>query len=145
MSFREQQNFCIANVSSKVRINYYSTLQIESSGLYLKEVFGDNVEFSDDTGTFDLNLYLDQTKFEVLSNSILSNFRQASTPEICQNVTTSQAACGRRFASPLATIKVVKADLEITGRPSSLHKYNMSVHINIYNKSEACVSHIDES
>ena len=111
----------------------------------MKEVFGDNVEFSDDTGTFDLNLYPDQTEFEVLSNSTLFNFRKPSTPQISQNVTTSQAACGRRFVSPLAIVKVVKADLEITGRPSNLHKYNMSVHINIYNENEACVSHIDES
>ena len=44
------------NVSSKVRINYYSTLWIDASWLYLKEVFGDNVEFADDTGNFDLNL-----------------------------------------------------------------------------------------
>ena len=89
-------------------------------------------------------MYPDRTKFEVLSNSALFNFRQPSTLQISQNVTTSQATSGRRFASPLATIKVVKADLEITGRPSNLHKYNMSVHINIHNENEACVSHIQE-
>ena len=48
------------------------------------------------------------------------------------------------MASPLATVKIVKADLEITGRPSNLHKYDMSVHINIYNENEPCVSHIQE-
>ena len=48
------------------------------------------------------------------------------------------------MASPLATVNVVKADLGITGRPSNLHKNNMSVHINIYNENEACVSHIQE-
>ena len=89
-------------------------------------------------------MYPDRTKFEVLSNSALFNFRQPFTLQISQNVTTSQATSGRRFASPLATIKVVKADLEITERPSNLHKYNMSVHINIHNENEACVSHIQE-
>ena len=74
----------------------------------------------------------------------MSNFRQPSTPPISQNVTTSQAASGRRFASPRATVKVVKTDLGITGRPSNFHKYNMSVHINVQNENEACVSHIQE-
>ena len=83
-------------------------------------------------------------EFEVLSNSGTLNFRQTSTPQTSQNVTTSQAARRRRLASPLATVKVVKADLEITGKPSNLHKYNMAVHINIYNENEACVSHIQE-
>ena len=89
-------------------------------------------------------MYPDRTEFEVLSNSATFNFRQPSVPQTPQNITTSQAASGRRLASPLATVKVVKADLGITGRPSNFHKYNMSVHINIYNKSEACVSHIQE-
>ena len=44
----------------------------------------------------------------------------------------------------LQLIKVVKADLGVTGKPSNLHKYNMSVQINIYNENEACVSHIRE-
>ena len=48
------------------------------------------------------------------------------------------------MASPLATVKVAKAHLGITGKPSNLHKYNMAVHINIYNENEACVSHIQE-
>ena len=92
-------------------------------------------------------MYPDLTEFEVLSNSALFNFRQPSTPQISQNVTTSQAASRRRFASPLATVKVVKANLGITGRPSNVHKYNkynMSMHINIYNKNEACVNHKQE-
>ena len=73
------------------------------------------------------------------------NFRQPSALQTSQNVTTSQAAAsGTRLASPLATAKVVKVDLGITGRPSNFHKYNMSVHINIYNENEACVSHIQE-
>ena len=110
----------------------------------MKEGFGDNVEFADDTGTFDLNLYPDQMEFEVLSNSATFNFRQSSAPQTSQNVTTSQAASGRRLASPLATVKIVKAELGITGRPSNSHKYNMSVHINIYNENEACVSQIQE-
>ena len=114
-----QINFCIVDVSSKVRINYYSTYSIVASGLYLKEVFGENVEFADDTGTFDLSLYPDQTEFEVLSNSGTFNFRQPATPQTSQNVTTSEAASGRRLASPLATVKVVKSDLGITGRPNN--------------------------
>ena len=48
------------------------------------------------------------------------------------------------MASPLATVKVVKADLGVTGRPSNLHKCNMSVLINICNKNEAFVSNIQE-
>ena len=84
------------------------------------------------------------TEFEVLSNSPTFNFQQPSTPETSQNVTTSQAASGRRLASPLATVKVVKVDLVITGRPSNLNKYNLSVHINIYNDSEAYIGHIQE-
>ena len=84
------------------------------------------------------------TEFEVLSNSPKFNFQQPFTPETSQNVTTSQAASGRRLVSPLATVKVVKVDLVITGRPSNLNKYNMLVHINIYNDSEACIGHIQE-
>ena len=89
-------------------------------------------------------MYPDRTEFEILSNSATFNFRQPSTPQTSQNVTTSQAASRRRLASPLATVKIVKADLGITGRPSNLHKYNISVHINIYNENEACVSYIQE-
>ena len=69
--------------------------------LYLKEVFGDNVEFSDDTGSLNINLYPDQTEFGVLSNSATFNFRQPSTPQTSQNATKSQAASGRRFGSRL--------------------------------------------
>ena len=83
-------------------------------------------------------------EFEVLSNSATFNFRQPSTLQTSQNVTTSQAARRRRLASPLATVKVAKAHLGITGKPRNLHKYNMAVHINIYNENEACVSHIQE-
>ena len=90
-------------------------------------------------------MYPHRTESEVLSNSTLFNFQQPSTLQISQNVTTSQAASGRWFASPLVTVKVVKADLGITGRPSNIHKYSMSVYINIYNENEACVSHIQES
>ena len=89
-------------------------------------------------------MYSDRTEFEVLSHSATFNFRQPSTPQTSQNVTTSQAASGKRLASPLATVQVVKGNLGITGRPSNLHKYNMSVHINIYNENEACVSHTQE-
>ena len=89
-------------------------------------------------------MYSDRTEFEVLSHSATFNFRQPSTPQTSQNVTTIEAASGKRLASPLATVKVVKGNLGITGRPSNLHKYNMSVHINIYNKNEACVSHTQE-
>ena len=142
MSFRKQQKFGIANLISKARINYYSTSQTDASGLCLKEVFGDNVEFSHDPGTkFDLNFYPDRTEFEVLSISATFNFQQLSTPQAFQNVTTSQAASGRRLASPLATVKVVKSDLGLIGKPCI---NTTSMLINIYSENEACVSRIQE-
>lgn len=123
MYFRKQKKLCIANVSSKVCINYHSALQNDVSRIYLKEVFGDNVEFSNDAGAFDLNVYPNQTKFEVLSYSATYNSRQPSTPQTSQNVPTSQAVSGRRFVLPLATVKVVKVDLGVIGMFITRMKY----------------------
>ena len=38
----------------------------------------------------------------------------------------------------------MEVNLGVTEKPSNLHKYNMSVHINIYKENEAYVNHLQE-
>ena len=45
----------------------------------------------------------------------------------------------------LATGRVIRADILLdTGKPSNIHRYNLTVHVNIYRKVDATIRYILE-
>lgn len=57
---------------------------------------------------------------------------QSSQPQ------TSQPHPNHRQQS-LATVKIVRAELGINGKPTNMHVYNKILHINIWKEEDACV------
>jgi len=114
--------------------------------LYLKEAYGDCVEFSDNDGKFDLNEYQDQHNFDVMGTR-LNNFRTPPLPtsQIASSSSVSSSQSSRRSSvPPLAKVKVTRADIGPNGKPSNIHLHNLHVHINIYSEADACIAYIQE-
>ena len=45
----------------------------------------------------------------------------------------------------LATVRVIRADIMLdTGKPSNIHRYNLTVHVNIYREEDATIPYILE-
>lgn len=124
--------------------------QVDPTDSFIKESFGDNVEFPDENGSFDLSSYPDRTEFEVLGNEFNNfNFLIPPAPVPPQSSSSpapilTQSSSGRRFSSPLATIKIVRVDLGSNGKPTNIHAYNLTAHVNFYQEKDACVDYIQE-
>ena len=43
---------------------------------------------------------------------------------------------------PLATLKVIRANLGSNGKPTNMDYHNLTVHINLYVEEEACITNI---
>ena len=61
----------------------------------------------------------------------------ATTP-----VTQTSSRSSRRV---LATVRVIRVDIMLdTGMPSNIHRYNLTVHVNIYLEEDATIPYILE-
>ena len=97
-------------------------------------------------GKFDIENYVEGHNFTVNgSTTPASNVREwqtrsaQSTPTPFSSIPTSSRVARR---IPLATIKVVRADLNSNGKPTNMNYHDLTAHINLYIEEEACLKNI---
>ena len=103
-------------------------------------------EFPNEAGTYLLEDYADRSVFHV-SGSEDRTLAPISLPAIetppMATPSVSQAS-SRSSRRVLATVRVIRADIMLdTGNPNNIHRYNLTVHVNIYCK-EATIPYILE-
>ena len=91
-------------------------------------------EFPNEVGTFSLEDYTDGSVFHVSGNEDLTQ-APISVPAIetppMATPPVSQAS-SRSSRRVLATVRVIRADIMLdTGKPSNIHSYNLTVHVNL--------------
>ena len=104
-------------------------------------------EFPNEAGTFSLEDYADRSVFHVSSNED-PTLAPTSVPAIetppMATPPVSQAS-SRSSRRVLATVRVIRADIMLdTGKPSNIHRYNLTVHVNIYREEDATIPYILE-
>ena len=86
--------------------------------LYLKEAFGPSIEFPNEAGVFQLDAFPDLTAFIVLSEEpCVVQAKFASTPNTSTITTRASRNLSRRV---FACVKIIRADLDNSGKPSNL-------------------------
>ena len=102
-------------------------------------------EFPNEAGTFSLEDYADRSVFHVIGNedrtlaptSVPTN----ETPPMATAPVSQASSRSRRV---LATVRVIRADIMLdTGKLNNIHRYNLTVHVNISRK-EATIPSILE-
>ena len=91
--------------------------------------------------------YADRSVFHVSSNED-PTLAPTSVPVIetppMATPPVSQAS-SRSSRRVLATVRVIRADIMLdTGKPSNIHRYNLTVHVNIYREEDATILYILE-
>ena len=104
-------------------------------------------EFPNEAGPFSLEDYADGSVFHVSGNEDLTQ-APISVPAIeappMATPPVSQAS-SRSSRRVLATVRVIRADIMLdTGKPSNIHSYNLTVHVNIYREEDATIPYILE-
>ena len=99
-------------------------------------------EFPSEAGTFSLEDYADRSVFHVSGNEDRT-LAPTSVPAIdtppMATPPVSQASL-RSSRRVLATVRVIRADIMLdTGKPSNIHRYNLTVHVNIYREEDATI------
>jgi len=109
--------------------------------LYLKEYFGEALEFPDENGRFDLQTYHDNHDFLVIGGapSTINSEIPWRIPDTTSSSSTQSSSLVSRRQNPLATVKIVRADLSAQGKPINMHLHNRAIHVNIYNTDDASV------
>ena len=103
-------------------------------------------EFSNEAGTFSPEDYADRSVFHVSGNedrplAPISAPAIETPPMATPPVSQASSRSSRRV---LATVRVIRADIMLdTGNPNNIHRYNLTVHVNIYCK-EATIPYILE-
>ena len=104
------------------------------------------MEFPGEYGKFEIENYVEGHNFPVNgSTTPANNVREwqtrsaQSTPTPVSSTPTSSRVAWR---IPLATIKVVRADLNSNGKPTNMNYHNLTAHINLYIEEEACLKNI---
>ena len=104
------------------------------------------MEFPGDNGKFDIENYVEGHNFTVNGSTTPTcnvgewqtrNVQSTPAP-VSSTTTSSRVARG----IPLATLKVIRADLNSNGKPTNMNYHNLTVHINLYVEEEACITNI---
>ena len=104
-------------------------------------------EFPNEAGTFSLEDYADRSVFHVNGNedrtlAPISVPAIETPPMATPPVSQASSRSSRRV---LATVRVIRADIMLdTGKPSNIHRYNLTVHVNIYREEDATILYILE-
>ena len=104
-------------------------------------------EFPNEAGTFSLEDYADRSVFHVSGNedptlAPISVPAIETPPMATPPVSQASSRSSRRV---LATVRVIRADIMLdTGKPSNIHRYNLTVHANIYREEDATIPYILE-
>ena len=104
-------------------------------------------EFLNEAGTFLLEDYADRSIFHVSGNedrtlAPISVPAIETPPMATPPVSQASSRSSRRV---LATVRVFRADIMLdTGKPSNIHRYKLTVHVNIYREEDATIPYILE-
>ena len=104
-------------------------------------------KFPNEAGTFSLEDYADRSVFHVSGNedrtlAPISVPAIETPPMATPPVSQASSRSSRRV---LATVRVIRADIMLdTGKPSNIHRYNLTVHVNIYREEDATIPYILE-
>ena len=104
-------------------------------------------EFPNEAGTFSPEDYADRSVFHVSGNedrplAPISAPAIETPPMATPPVSQASSRSSRRV---LATVRVIRADIMLdTGKPSNIHRYNLTVHVNIYREEDATIPYILE-
>ena len=105
------------------------------------------VEFPNEAGIFSQEDYADRSVFYVSGNedrtlAPISVPAIETPPMATPPVSQASSRSSRRV---LATVRVIRADIMLdTGKPSNIHRYNLTVHVNIYREEDATIPYILE-
>ena len=109
--------------------------------------YNGQAEFPNEAGTFSLEDYADRSVFHVSGNedrtlAPISVPAIETPPMATPPVSQASSRSSRRV---LATVRVIRADIMLdTGKPSNIHRYNLTVHVNIYREEDATIPYILE-
>ena len=104
-------------------------------------------EFPNEAGTFSLEDYADRSVFHVSGNedrtlAPISVPAIETPPMATPPVSQASSRSSRRV---LATVRVIRADIMLdTGKSSNIHRYNLTVHVNIYREEDGIIPYILE-
>ena len=104
-------------------------------------------EFPNEAGTYLLEDYADRSVFHVIGSedrtmAPISVPAIETPPMATPPVSQASSRSSRRV---LATVRVIRADIMLdTGKPSNIHRYNLTVHVNIYREEDATIPYILE-
>ena len=104
-------------------------------------------EFPDEAGIFSLEDYADHSVFHASGNEDRTlapiSFPPIEAPPLATpSASQSSSRSSRRV---LATVRVIRADILLdTGKPSNIHRYNLTVHVNIYREVDATILYVLE-
>ena len=99
-------------------------------------------ELPNEAGTFSLENYADRSVFHVTGNedrtlAPISVPAIETPPMATRPVSQASSRSSRRV---LATERVIRAAIMLdTGKPSNIHRYILTVHVNIYREEDATV------
>ena len=104
-------------------------------------------EFPNEAGTFSLEDYADRSVLHASANEDRT-LAPISVPAIeappMATPPVSQAS-SRTSQRVLATVPIIRADIMLdTGKPSIIHRYNLTAHVNIYREEDATTPYILE-
>ena len=104
-------------------------------------------EFPNEVGTFSLEDYADRSVFHVSGNEDRT-LAPISVPAIetppMATPAVSQAS-SRSSRRVLVTLRAIRVDIMLdTGKPSNIHRYNLTVHVNNYREEDATIPYILE-
>ena len=105
-----------------------------------------NVEFPSDDGSFQLMNFPDKTRFTVTTGEDQSTSASISSfyPAVPQVAATSSSQTPQSQRRPLATVKIVRADIGTSGKPSNIIVHNLNIFVNIYSEHQANIGYISQ-
>ena len=104
-------------------------------------------EFPNEAGTYLLEDYADRSVFHVSGSedrtlALISLPAIETPPMATPSVSQASSRSSRRV---LATVRVIRADIMLDARkPSNIHRYNLTVHVNIYREEDVIIPYILE-
>ena len=104
-------------------------------------------EFPNEAGTFSLEDYTDRSVFNVSGNEdrTLVPISVPAIERLPMATPPVRQASSRSSRRVLVVVHVIRADIMLdTGNPSNIHRYNMTVHVNIYHEEDATIPYILE-
>ena len=124
----------------------FFNFELNNHDVYLQEACENRVEFPGDDGKFNIENYVKEHNFTVngspIATSNMGNWQTPNTQSTPAPVSSTPTSSRLAWRIPLATLKVVRADLGSKCAPTNMNYHNLTAHINLYAEEEACITNI---